>query len=293
MTVPLDPTKLAGYGRLALTARQVVEGFLSGLHQSPYKGYSVEFAEHRQYAPGDEIRHIDWRVLGKTDRYFVKEYEEETNLQAHLLVDASGSMGYGAPTKFAYASQAAAALSYLMLRQLDQVGLWVHDHAIRAALPPSAASKHWLRLAQMLEATQPGGETKLAPLWHELCRRLRRRGLVAIFSDGFDRIDDLVLALRAFRHAGHEVIFFHVLAPEEIAFPFRRLTQFRSLERDDRKLVDPLQLRDDYLRQFGAFCERLRTEAGEMQIDFHRLRTDEPIDRALGHYLADRQRRTR
>jgi len=293
MNAPLDPTTLAGYGRLALTAREIVEGFLSGLHKSPYKGFSVEFAEHRQYAPGDEIRHIDWRVLGKTDHYFIKEYEEETNLQAHLLVDASGSMAYGAPSKYAFACQAAAALSYLMLRQLDQVGLLVHDDAIRAMLPPSTASKHWLRLVQTLQSAKPGGETQLAPLWHRLCRQLRRRGLIVILSDGFDRIDDLILALRDFRHAGHEVIFFHVLAPQEIDFPFQRMTQFRSLERTDQKLVDPRQLREDYLRNFAAFCERLQGEARTMRIDYHRLRTDEPIQQALGLYLADRQRRSR
>ncbi|MFO0864761.1 MAG: DUF58 domain-containing protein [Gemmataceae bacterium] len=289
MNLPLDPTTLASYGRLALTARDVVEGMLSGMHKSPYKGYSVEFAEHRQYAPGDEIRHIDWRVLGKTDRYFIKEYEEETNLQAHLLVDASGSMGFGSPTKYAYASQAAAALSYLMLRQLDQVGMVVHDQAIRSMLPPSTASKHWLRIVQTLEATKPGGETALSPLWHQLSRQFRRRGLIVILSDGFDRIDDLVLALRDFRHAGHEVIFFQVLAPEEIEFPYQRMTQFRSLEHTIQKLVDPRQLREDYLRNFQAFCDRLQTECGKMQIDFHRLRTDQPIDQTLGKYLASRR----
>jgi uncharacterized protein (DUF58 family) len=289
MNSPLDPTTLASYGRLALAARDVVEGMLSGMHKSPYKGYSVEFAEHRQYAPGDEIRHIDWRVLGKTDRYFIKEYEEETNLQAHLLVDASGSMGFGQPTKYAYASLAAAALSYLMLRQLDQVGLVLHDQALRAILPPSAASKHWLRIVQTLEGAKPGGETALSPLWHQLCRQIRRRGLIVILSDAFDRIDDLVLALRDFRHAGHEVIFFQVLAPEEIEFPFRRMTQFRSLEQANQKLVDPRQLRDDYLRNFQSFCDRLQTECSKMRIDFHRLRTDQPIDQTLGKYLASRR----
>ncbi|MBX9679465.1 MAG: DUF58 domain-containing protein [Gemmataceae bacterium] len=290
MNLPLDPTTLASYGRLAFAAREVVEGLLSGMHKSPYKGYSVEFAEHRQYVPGDEIRHIDWRVLGKTDRYFIKEYEEETNLQAHLLVDASGSMGFGKPSKYSYACHAAAALSYLMLRQLDQVGLIVHDHAIRTMLPLSTASKHWLRIVQTLESAKPGGETALSPLWHRLCRQLCRRGLIVVLSDGFDRIDDLILALRDFRHAGHEVIFFHVLAPEEIDFPFQRMTQFRSLEQGNQKLVDPRQLRADYLRNFQSFCERLQSECGKMRIDFHRLRTDQPIAEALGHYLAARRK---
>src|SRR5262245_54212154 len=166
----LDPTSLARYGRLVLLARGLVEGFLTGLHKSPYKGYSVEFAEHRQYYPGDEIRHIDWRVYGKTDRYYVKEFEEETNLRAHLLVDASGSMAYRGKqqSKFQYAQQVAACLSYLMLHQRDAVGLTLHDTQVRSVIPPKASSKHLLRLLTTLDQTQPGGETALAPLWHRL-----------------------------------------------------------------------------------------------------------------------------
>ncbi len=174
-----DPSSLAKYGRLTMMARNVVEGFLTGVHKSPYKGFSVEFAEHRQYYPGDEIRHIDWRVLGKTDRYYIKEYEEETNLKAYLLVDASGSMAYQSRernvaqrpeigTKFQYAQFVAASLAYLMLHQLDAVGLVTHDKKIRTMLPPRANSKHLMHILQTLEETRPGGETSMAPLWHEL-----------------------------------------------------------------------------------------------------------------------------
>lgn len=303
-----DPSALARFGKLALIARSVVEGFLSGIHQSPYKGFSVEFAEHRQYYPGDEIRHIDWRVYGKTDRWFIKEYEEETNLHAHILLDASGSMGYRGnsvgqtflsggrsadknvcPTKLEYAAWIAASLSYLMLHQHDAVGLMVHDHKVRTTLPPHAGSKQLLRILQTLEATRPGGETSMAPLWHGLANRVMRKGMVVILSDCFDKLPELLLSLRNLRHRRHDVLLLHVLAPEEIEFPFRRMTQFRNLEAPGQKvLLDPARLRQEYLRNFQTFCQELRDGARDMQVDYHLMRTDEPIERALGHYLARR-----
>src|SRR5258707_1536297 len=169
-TLRFDPTSLAKYGRLTMIARNVVEGFLTGVHKSPYKGFSVEFAEHRQYYPGDEIRHIDWRAYGKTDRYFIKEYEEETNLKAHLLVDASGSMAYKGKTasKFEYSQYIAASLAYLMLHQRDAVGLALHDTKVRQMIPPKANSKHLLHLLRLLQETQPGGETSIAALWDRI-----------------------------------------------------------------------------------------------------------------------------
>ena len=291
--IQFDPTSLAKYGRLALVARSLVEGFLTGAHKSPYKGFSVEFAEHRQYYPGDEIRHIDWRAYGKTDRYYIKEYEEETNLKAHLLVDASGSMAYrGAGlSKFQYAQYVAASLSYLMLHQLDAVGLVVHDTKVRQWIQPRASAKHLLHLLHALEQTEPGGETSMAPLWHELAGQVKRRGMIIILSDCFDQLGPLMRALRHFRHARHEVLLFHVLAPEEIGFPFKKWTQFRNLEVAGHKLlVDPQQLRKEYLQNFQGFCKQLRDQAGQMQIDYHLLRTDEPVDRALGLYLTKRQK---
>jgi uncharacterized protein (DUF58 family) len=295
-----DPSSLAKYGRLTMVARNVVEGFLTGVHKSPYKGFSVEFAEHRQYYPGDEIRHIDWRVLGKTDRYYIKEYEEETNLKAYLLVDASGSMAYqsrerqhlGVATKFQYAQYVAASLAYLMLHQLDAVGLITHDNKIRTLLPPRASSKHLMHVLRALEETVPGGETSMAPLWHELAGKLKRRGMLVVLSDCFDQLDPLVQALQHFRHSRHEVILFHVLAPEEIEFPFRKWTQFRNLEiAGHRLLVDPQRLRKEYLENFNNFCSQLRRQAGQMQIDYHQMRTDEPVEKALGIYLTKRQAR--
>src|SRR5262245_34779261 len=289
-----DPTSLSKYGRLVMVARNLVEGFLTGVHKSPYKGYSVEFAEHRQYYPGDEIRHIDWRAYGKTDRYYIKEYEEETNLKAHLLVDASGSMAYRGrhASKFQFAQYIAASLAYLMLHQRDAVGLVVHDTRLRQLIKPRANAKHLLHLLNTLEQTRPGGETGMAPIWHDLAGRIKRRGLVVILSDCFENLPALMRALRHFRHRKHEVLLFHILAPEEVEFPFTKMTQFRNLEVASHKLlVDPQQLRKEYLKNFRAFCDQLREQAGQMQIDYHLLRTDEPIDRALGVYLTKRQAR--
>jgi uncharacterized protein (DUF58 family) len=296
--VRFDPTELRKYGGLTLLARQVVEGFLTGVHRSPYKGFSVEFAEHRQYTPGDEIRHIDWRALGKTDRYYIKEYEEETNLKAYLLVDASGSMGYRgskrALSKFEYAQHVAASLSYLMLHQMDAVGLITLDTKVRDLIPPKASPKHLLQVLTTLENTTPGGETAMAPLWHELAgHHLKRRGMIFILSDYFDQVESLTKALQHLRHRNHEVVLLHVLAPEELEFPFKRLTQFRNLEsRDHKVLVDTRRLREDYLKNMERFRDELKRQAGKLHVDYHLLRTDEPVDRALGIYLSRRQRTT-
>jgi uncharacterized protein (DUF58 family) len=294
-SLQFDPSELRKYGGLTLIARSLVEGFLTGVHKSPYKGFSVEFAEHRQYYPGDEIRHIDWRAYGKTDRYYIKEYEEETNLKAYLLVDASGSMAYKGkhPSKFQYSQYVAASLAYLMLHQRDAVGMALHDNKLRAMIPAKANSKHLLRIIRTLESSKPGGETSMAPIWHDLAgHQIRRRGMVVILSDCFDNIDHLLRALQHFRHKRHEVLLFHVLAPEEIDFPFSRLTQFRNLEvAADKLLVDPHRLRAEYLKNFREFCSTLKERAGGMKIDYHVLRTDDPVDRALGIYLTRRQRR--
>ncbi len=290
-TLRFDPTSLSRYGRLALIARGLVEGFLTGAHKSPYKGYSVEFAEHRQYYPGDEIRHIDWRAFGKTDRYYIKEYEEETNLRAHLLVDASGSMAYKGKhsSKFEYAQYVAASLAYLMLHQRDAVGLALHDTRIRHIIPPKSSSKHLLLLLRALEQTEPAGENDLAPLWHQLAGQFSRRGLVVILSDCFDNVPALLKAMQHFRYHRHEVLLFHILAPEEIEFPFSKWTQFRNLElTTDKLLVDPVWLRKEYRKNFETFCTELRESCGKCMVDYHMMRTDQPVDRALGIYLSRR-----
>jgi uncharacterized protein (DUF58 family) len=295
MSIPSDPTVLAQYSRLALRAREVVEGLLGGGHKSPFKGISVEFAEHRQYYPGDEIRHLDWRVLGKTDRLFIKEFEEETNLQAYFAVDASGSMAYAGsgPTKYDYASEVAVTLAYLLLQQRDAVGLFLHDHEVRAALPPSTQTGQWLRLARSLEDHRPAGESSLGPFWQRLAERIPRRSMVVLISDAFAPLPEVLLGLRRFRHARHEVLLLQVVAPEEIDFPFRRGTRFRGLEDGRQITIDPQRFRADYRRAFDEFIERLRHEAGRMGVDHYLLRTDRPVAEALGEFLMRRASRTR
>jgi uncharacterized protein (DUF58 family) len=290
---PLDPSALARFGRLELVARLVVEGVMAGLHRSPFKGFSVEFAEHRQYGPGDEIRHIDWRAFGKTDRYYVKEYEEETNLKAYLVVDASGSMAYAGRTasKLEHARRLAAALAYLMIRQRDAVGLVTTDPNGRGLIPPRSAPGHFSVLCKELEQTHAGGEARLSGALHALAGRVRRRGLVVVLSDGFEDPDGLTTALRHLRHRHHEVLFLHALAPEEEEFAFRRPARFRDLERSARSLrVDPAALRAAYLERFELFCRTLRERLRGMGADYHRASTAEAVEATLLDYLASRAR---
>ena len=293
---PLDPSAIARFGRLELLARLVVEGVMSGLHKSPFKGFSVEFAEHRQYGPGDEIRHIDWRTYGKTDRYFVKEYEEETNLKAYLVVDTSGSMGFAGKTesKFEHARRLAASLAYLMIHQRDAVGLVTFDTALRTMIPPRSAPNHFSVLCKALEDGRVGGETPLSGILHTLAERIRRRGLVIVLSDGFDNIDELSTALRHLRHRRHEVMFFQVVAPEEEDFPFRRPARFRNLENVDRSLrIDPAALRSAYLEKFNEHCRLLKERLLAMNADYHRVSTAEAAEKTLLDYLAARSGRGR
>lgn len=288
-----DPTSLARFGKLEVVTRLLVEGFMMGQHKSPFKGSSVEFVEHRQYYPGDEIRHIDWRAFGKTGKYYIKEFEEETNLRSYLLVDASGSMKYGQSTisKFEYARLTAAALGYMLINQRDAVGLRIFDTHVRDALEPSARPQQFQHVIEHLENTEPGDETSLAEVFAELIPRLKRRSLILIFSDLFDDLKPLTTALKQFRHARHEVLLFQVVAPEEETFPFRKPTQFRNLENlRHRMLVDPHRLRAEYRERFQKFTEELTRTCGNARVDLCRLRTDQPIQKALGHFLDQRAR---
>lgn len=288
-----DPTALARFGNLDLVARLVVEGYVMGQHKSPYKGASIEFVEHRQYYPGDEIRHIDWRAYGKTGRYYVKEYEDETNLRCYMLVDCSGSMAYGESTlsKSMYSRQLAAALSYLLFTQRDAVGLFTFDTKVRDQLEPSTNAQTFQRIAQALEQRTPGNETSLASVFEQIVPRIKRRSLVIILSDCFDRIEPLATALKMFRHHRHEVVLLQIVAPEEQTFPFNKPTQFRSLENPGhRKLVDPHRLRQIYLEQFAKFTSDLRKMSGSIGVDYHQLSSADPYHVALGAYLDSRTR---
>jgi uncharacterized protein (DUF58 family) len=289
-----DPTALAKFGQLDVVARLLVEGYMIGQHESPFKGSSVEFVEHRQYYPGDEIRHIDWRAFGKTGKYYIKEFEEETNLRAYLLVDGSGSMGYGQSTlsKFDYARYLASALGYLLVSQRDAVGLVTFDTDVRQRIEPSTNPITFRRITDTLQKCQPGRETSLAGVFSKLVPTLKRRSLVILISDFFDDIEPLREALKQFRHDRHEVVLFQVVAPEEEEFPFTKPTQFRSLERaSHRVLVDPHRLRSIYLEQYAKFQTQLEQTCGNLGVDRLKLTTSQPYHLALGAYLDARARR--
>lgn len=278
-------------GRLELIAQQLVEGLMMGRHRSPFKGSSVEFVEHREYHPGDEIRHIDWRAYGKTGRYYIKEFEDETSLRCHLLVDASGSMAYSGKSvsKFRYASALSASLAWLLLSQRDSVGLTTFDSRVQKELRPSSNRDVFRQITDVLENTTPGEDTSLAAVIESLLPTIRRRSLVMLISDCFDSLEALQTALQRCRHAKHEVVVFQIAADEEREFPFDRPTQFRNLEATGhRLLVDPARLRKEYLRQYKEFSEGLSETCGNLGIDHTVVRTSEPLQDVLGNWLAER-----
>ncbi len=287
----LEPTALARVKNLSMVARGVVEGFIAGLHASPYKGFSAEFAEHREYTPGDEPRHLDYRLMARTERLYVKQYEEETNMRVEILLDASGSMDYrhsAGITKLEYASYLVAVLSYLMIRQQDSVGLTVFDTEVRLDMPTRSSPRHFHEMMHQLEAVCPGGETRIADTLHRLANRSKRRGLIVLVSDLYDDPDEVMRALHHFRHRRHEVIVFQVLDKAELEFPFRDLISFHDLETDQRLQVDPAYVRETYLEQMRQFVESYRRGCAESQIDFVTTDTSVPYDFMLSKYLAKR-----
>ena len=287
----LTPAELQKISNLQVVARLVVEGFFSGLHKSPHKGFSVEFAQHRQYVQGDEIRRLDWKVFGKTDRFYIREYEEETNLRATVLLDLSGSMAYGrrALTKAQYATRLAAALAYLMLQQRDSVGLVTFDTKIRRYIPPRSSVPHLRTILDELQQAQPGGETGLGAVFHDLVLRIHRRGLLIIITDGFGDVKELVSALAHFRSAHHEILLFQILDRDEVEFPFNQWTRFESLEQADQfRLLDPAQFRAVYLENFRKFQEEFTAGCHRHRIDLVTMMTDQPYAEALAQYLTRR-----
>lgn len=275
---------------LQVLARTVVEGLSTGLHRSPNKGASVEFRQHRQYVPGDEIRRLDWKVYGKRDRFYIREYEEETSLRATLLVDVSGSMAYGA--KHEYALRLAACLAYLMLQQGDSVGLATFDAKVRKHLPPRSNPGHLRLLLDALAGSAVGGETSLARVFHALAPLFHRRGLLIIISDCFAEVAELAPALAELRHDHHEVIVLQLWDRSELDFPFREWTRFESLEDpQSHRLVDPAQLRAAYLAKLAAYRDELRQACHRNRVELAPLVTDQPYAEALAKFLALRSRR--
>jgi len=298
----LDPEALGKIHRLELIARGLVEGFFSGRHRSPYKGFSIEFSEHRQYVAGDDIRDLDWRVYAKSDRYYIKQYIEETNLRVVILLDASGSMKYTGQeaarhdgrrlSKFEYGQFLAASLAHLMIHQQDAAGLVTFDTRIRRYIPSRSRVNHLRTLLSELAATKPGNETAVAPIFHDVAERIHRRGLIIVISDLFDNAEDILQALHHFRYRKHEVIVLHVMAEEELTFPFDRWSLFRDLEFDERRVqLDPRSVRAAYLEKVGDFIHQIEAGCGQMDIDYVPLSTKRSFDAALGIYLAQRRRR--
>ncbi len=289
----LEPQALARMKNLALVARGVVEGFISGLHSSPFKGFSAEFAEHREYTAGDDPRRLDYRMLGRTDRLYVKQYEEETNMRVQILLDTSGSMGYGFGgklSKLQYGCYLTAVLAYLMTRQQDAVGLTTFDAQIRLDMPARSTPRHFNEMMERLESVEAGGKTDVAETLHRIADRLKRRGLIVLIGDLYGEPEEIVRALHHFRHRRHEVIVFHVLDRAEIDFPFRDVIAFHDLETDERIQVDPAYARDEYAARIKAFIEGYRRACAEARIDYVLADTSTPYDFLLSRYVAKRGR---
>lgn len=289
----LKPEVVAQLANMELRARLVVEGFITGLHKSPYHGFSVEFTEHRQYMPGDEIKHIDWKAYGKTDRYFIKQFEEETNLKSYILLDASKSMDYssnGNLRKVEYASYIAAALSYLMVEQRDAVGLTIYDEQVRTSLPPRATKSYLRQLLKELENLKPGNKTGTAESLHYVAEQIKRRGLVIVLSDLFDDPAKVATAFKHFRHKGNEVIVMQVLDPMERSFAFGTDAVFRDMETKEELTTQPWHIQKAYQQSMKEFLDYYKKECRENNIDYVLLDTSMPFDKALFEYLNKRRR---
>lgn len=275
--------------RMELTARRVVEGFLSGMHRSPYFGQSVEFLQHRQYHPGDELRHIDWKVYARQDRLHIKQYEEETNLRLTLLVDRSASMAYGDgdSNKFDYSASIAASLAYLALRQKDACGLITFDTEVRESVSPKSNQQQLLRILSLLDQVGADGRTDLIRVAKQVGQAIPRRGLVVIISDLLG-VDSLVEGLRVLRSRGHDVALFHVLHDDEIEFPFSGATRFEGLESEDMLNCNPRALRDGYVQALDDFLAATRQACGRLSIDYIQVRTSDPLDALLARFLSHR-----
>lgn len=275
--------------RMELTARRVVEGFLSGMHRSPYFGQSIEFLQHRQYHPGDELRHIDWKVYARQDRLHIKQYEEETNLRLTLLVDRSASMSYGdgQTNKFDYSASIAASLAYLALRQKDACGLITFDTVMQESVPAKSNQQQLTRILSLLDQVGADGRTDLSRVARQVGQAIPRRGLIVIISDLLG-VDSLVEGLRVLRSRGHDVALFHVLHDDEIEFPFNGATRFEGLESDDLLNCNPKALRDGYIAALEEFLTKTRRACGKLSIDYTQVRTSDPLDALLAKFLSHR-----
>ena len=288
----LDPAGLARVGNMELVAKQVVEGFLTGRHRSPYHGFSVEYLDHRPYVPGDELRLLDWKIVARSDKYYVKLFEDETNLRAYILLDCSSSMDFtsGEQTKLSYGAYLAAALTYLLIRQNDAVGLLQFDTSVRSIITPKAHPSQFRRILESLDDIEAGGETDLGQVLHEAAERTKRRGLVILISDLIDNEEAIASGLGHFRHNNHEVIVFHTMDPAEIEFPYDRLTRFKDMEGAGRVVANPKSLRRRYLSRIQQFTDQVKRDCFERRISYELVNTEKPYDKFLAAYLDKRSR---
>lgn len=301
-----DPAAAARFGKLGILARSAVEGMVTGLHKSPHHGFSVEFSEHREYVPGDEIRQLDWRTYARTDRYYIKLCEQETNLRCHILIDRSASMAYAgpgtagpastggaaagrAPSKYDFAARIAALLAYLLTRQADSVGLTLFDEENQTRLPPGSAPHHLDRLFRMLEESQPAKGTSMAGVLHRLADTIARRSLVVLISDLYDDVPTVIRALRHFRARRHQVILLQPMHPAELDLPFARITTLVDLETGERVQVDPATIREAYKAEVQGFLDSYRRACSDAGIEYAMLPSDQPPEQALRSFLARRQ----
>ena len=291
----LDPAVLDRLSSLSLVARTVVEGFMAGQHRSPHRGSSVEFAQHRQYVPGDELKHVDWQIFARSNRLVVKEFVEETNFGCHILVDASESMSFtsGRWTKLDYARWCAAALAFLVIGQRDAAGLVVFDDDVRTKVPPSNGAHQKSEIVQALEETEPHGATGVGDVLSWIGGRLNRRGIVIVLSDFFEDLDRLVHGMRQLTHAGHEPILLQIVDPQELEFDYERLLRLDGLEGLGRLKVDPKSLRAAYRQAIRRHRDEIARQARSLSLDFVSMSTSTPVDIALSTYLARRAARAR
>jgi uncharacterized protein (DUF58 family) len=291
----LQPDVISRAQALGLKARTLVEGLRVGDHKSPFRGFSVEFVQHREYVPGDDIRHIDWKSYGRSERYTIKQYEQETNFIAHILLDASRSMLYGenATNKLEYAKLLAAVLSYTIIHQRDSASLSIFDNAWRKQLPISSQPGHLMMILEALESTQPADKTNIAPLLHDLAQQARRRGLVFLISDCFTSVEDLFSGLQHLRFQGHDVAVLHVMHPDELRFPFDGLVKFDDVEIPRHLLTRPALIRPAYLRAVKKFRDALQRGCEDNHCDYLLVDTGRPLGATLSAYLARRLQQRR
>lgn len=289
----LDPTVIAKLSNISLKARYIVEGTIAGLHKSPYHGFSVEFSEHREYVEGDEIKHMDWKLYGKSDKYYIKQFEEESNLRCYLLLDGSNSMGYssdGRMTKLEYGSYIAASLAYLMVKQGDAVGLLTFNEDIADFVPPRSKLSHIKVIHDKLENLKPSKKTNISKALSDLAKNIKRRGLLIIISDLFDDPKRVLASLKHFRYRKHEVVVFQILDPAELQFPFSDFILFEDMESDLKVMADSRAIREEYLSQIQSFINELQDNCRKNRIDYALFNTSVPLDVALATYLLHRNK---